>query len=150
MTLTFSTARRHEVAFAAAMTFLAAHEPFKRQPLGPIAGTVSGAIKRSHYVLGIDEGKIVAFVAWALTDLESAQKWLVGDFTPTFEETQDGDTVVLMMGGGVTSKAVMLGIRYVGSLYPGRHYVIKRFGRNKINSGRFPSFRVAPIGTSGT
>ena len=143
MTLRFLKTRRDESAFAAAVTFLAAREPFKRQPLGPIVGTVSGAIKRRHYVLAIDEGQVVGFVAWAMTDQDSARRWLAGDFTPSFEETQEGDTIVLMIGGGTTPKTVMLGLRHVGSLYPGRSYMIKRFGRDKISSGRFVAFRPA-------
>lgn len=138
MTLSFVRTKRPESACTAGLTFLAAREPFQSMPLGSVVNTVSAAIHRGHYVLAVDSGRVVGFVVWAVTDAVTAQRWFAGEATPSFEGRSDGDTVVLMLGVRTDRAAVMQGIRHVGARYPGRRYLIKRYGRKLPRVGRFP------------
>jgi hypothetical protein len=143
MTLRFVRMQRSDSAFAAALTFLAARAPFRTMPLGPIAETIAGAVKRGHYVLAVEDGRVVGFTAWALTDYASGLRWTAGEFVPPYGETLEGDTVVLMLGGGDHPKVALLGIRHIAGRYPGRRYLMNRFGRRGTNRGRFPAVRGA-------
>ena len=116
-----------------------------KQSTGPrIVNHVIASIHCPARCIALEHSRrlVGAFVAWALTDNENARRWLVGDLTPTFEETLEGDTVVLMIGGGTSAKTVMLGIRYVGSLYPGRSYMIKRLVAIKSILAVFRRFKL--------
>lgn len=142
MALTFIRSNRPDSAFTAAITFLAAQKPFDRMPLGPIVATVSGAIQRGHYVLAVEDGRtVVGLTCWALTDYDTALAWSRGQVQPTFEQTCDGDTVMMMMGGGDGPGVALGGLRHIGDRYPGQRYVMNRFDRDRPSLGRFPPVR---------
>ncbi len=146
MALTFIRARRPDTAFTAAITFLAARKPFDRLPLGPIVATVSGAIQRGHYVLAVEGGKtVVGLTCWALTDYDTALRWSRGEAQPSFEETVEGDTVMMMMGGGDGAGVALGGLRHIGDRYPGQRYVMNRFDRERPSLGRFPPAREGEV-----
>lgn len=138
MTLSFVRARRTESGFAAAITFLAARDPFRAMPLGPIAESVSGAVKRGHYILAVETGRVVGLTCWALCDHAMAAAWTAGGPVPDYAQTLAGDTVVLMLGGGDHPRVALQGVRHIAGLYPGRRYFMNRFGRKGTQAGRFP------------
>lgn len=149
MALSFIQARRPDTAFTAAITFLAARGPFDRMPLAPIIATVSGAIQRGHYVLAIEDDKtVVGLTCWALTDHETALAWSRGETQPSFEQTLNGDTVMMMMGGGDGPGVALGGLRHIGDRYPGRRYVMNRFDRARPSVGRFPPAREGAPGAA--
>lgn len=142
MALTFIRARRPDTAFTAAITFLAEQKPFDRMPLGPIVATVSGAIQRGHYVLAVEDDRtVVGLTCWALTDYDTALAWSRGEAQPTFDQTLNGDTVMMMMGGGDGQGVALGGLRHIGDRYPGQRYVMNRFDRVRPSLGRFPPAR---------
>ncbi len=141
MALTFVRLARADSAFAAAITFLAARAPFRTLPLGPLAESVSGAVKRGHYVLAVDAGQVVGLTCWGVTDFETARRWTDGEEVPSYEQTLDGDTVVLMLGGGDSPRVALGGVRHIARRYPGRRYLMNRFGRPGTQRGRFPDVR---------
>ncbi len=138
MTLTFVKPPRAEAAMTAAITFLAAREPFSAMPFGFVVQTVAGAIKRGHYILAVENNRVVGLTCWALAEANTAELWLSGEVMPTYEQTTKGDTVVLMLGGGDHARVALRGIRHIAGLYPGQNYLMKRFGRRLVSSGRFP------------
>lgn len=141
MAIRMSRASRADSGFAALMTFLAARAPFATMRLGEVADTVAGAVRRQHYTLAIEEGRVVGAVLWGVCDHAVALEWMRGVRTPEFADVVDGDTVVLMLGGADHARATATGIRHVASLYPGRRYILNRFGRTGRSSGRFPAAR---------
>lgn len=149
MALTFIRARRPDTAFTAAITFLAGQKPFDRMPLGPIIGTVSGAIQRGHYVLAVEnDTTVVGLTCWALTDYDTAIHWSRGEAQPTFDQALNGDTVMMMMGGGDGPGVALGGLRHIGDRYPGQRYVMNRFDRERPSLGRFPPAREGATGIS--
>jgi hypothetical protein len=138
MSLSFVRMQRSESGFAAVLTFLAARAPFRAMPLGPVVETVSGAVKRGHYILAVEAQRVVGVTCWALADYPIAARWTEGGPPPAYEDTLAGDTVVLMLGGGDHPRVALLGIRHIAGLYPGRRYLMNRFGRHSTNRGRFP------------
>ncbi|MBR0657123.1 hypothetical protein [Plastoroseomonas arctica] len=150
MAIRMSRASRVDSGFAALMTYLAARAPFATLPLGEVAETVGGAIRRNHYVLAVEDGRVVGGVCWALCDHAVATEWLNGGRTPGFADVLDGDTVVLMLGGADHARATVCGIRHVATLYPGRRYILNRFGRTgRHPTGRFPASRPGVPSTAG-
>ncbi len=143
MTLVFRQLARSDSAFAAAIAYLAPRAPFDAMPFGPIADTVSGAIKRGHYILAIENGRVVGFTCWAVTDAKVAEQWMAGELRPTYQQTLGGDTVVLTLGGGEHPRVALLGIRHIAGLYPGMPYWMNRVGRDARKRGRFPPQRMA-------
>ncbi|RYF92072.1 MAG: hypothetical protein EON95_13635 [Caulobacteraceae bacterium] len=142
MALTFIRARRPDTAFTAIVTFLAARAPFDRMPLGPVIATVSGAIQRGHYALAVEDGReVVGLTCWALTDYDTALAWSRGEAQPSFDQTLNGDTVMMMMGGGDGPAIALGGLRHIGDRYPGQRYVMNRFDRKRPSLGRFPPAR---------
>lgn len=141
MTLEFVTTRRTEGGFTAALTYLSAREPFSKLPAGPLVASISGSIRRGHYILAIEDRRVVGVTCWAVTDYETARRWSDGDLVPDYAQTLDGDTVVLTLGGGNYPRVALRGVRHIAGLYPGRRYFMTRFGRAGTKRGRFPAAR---------
>lgn len=139
MTLNIGRLQNPEAAFTAALRFLAGREPFASLPLTSVVDPVAGAIKRGHYVLVSEDGRVAGFTCWALTDSDLARRWAEGAATPTYEQCLTGDTVVLQMGGGTSPRVALQGVRHIAGLYPGMPYVMVRYGRKGTKSGRFPN-----------
>lgn len=137
--LRFVQTRRADAGFSACITYLAARDPFRAMPLGHVSDTVAGAVRRGHYILALDGGRVVGVTLWALADAAVAERWFAGGAWPSFAETQDGDTVILMLGGGEHPRVALQGVRHIAGLYPGRPYLMTRFGRDRTSRGRFPA-----------
>lgn len=136
--LRFVRMARADAGFAAVLTYLAAREPFRSMPLGPIAESVSGAVKRGHYILAVEAERVVGVTCWALTDYDTGIRWTSGGTPPAYEQTLAGDTVVLMLGGGAHPRVALQGVRDIARRYPGMRYLMNRFGRPGTQAGRFP------------
>lgn len=136
--LTIGKLERSEAALAAAVTFMAARQPFRDLPFGAMVSSLSGAVRRGHYVMAVDAGRVVGFTFWALTSADVARRWTEEAYEPTYEEALGGDTVVLTMGGGEHPTVALQGVRHIARLYPGRPYRMVRFGRSGTRVGRFP------------
>lgn len=141
MALTIGRMQRKTDAFAAAATFMAHRKPFSGLPFGPMVDSLSGAIRRDHYVVASEDGRVVGFTFWALASADVARRWTEEGYEPTYEEGVDGDTVVLTMGGGEHPTVTLQGVRYISRLYPGYPYRMVRFGREGTRIGRFPRGR---------
>ncbi|MES2861439.1 MAG: hypothetical protein V4701_08200 [Pseudomonadota bacterium] len=145
MALTIGKLPRPEAALAAAVTFMAGREPFSSLPFGSMVSSISGAVQRGHYMMAVDDGRVVGFTFWAVTSSDVARRWTEEGYTPTFAEATGGDTVVLTMGGGDHPLVAMKGIKHIAKLYPGWTYRMVRFGRVGTKTGRFPGSAVGGI-----
>lgn len=138
MTLTIGRMARQADAFAAAIVFMAGRKPFSELPFGPMVSSISGAVRRGHYVVASENGRVVGFTFWAMTSADVARRWTEEAYEPTYEEGVGGDTVVLTMGGGEHPTVALHGVRHIAKLYPGYPYRMVRFGRQGTKVGRFP------------
>lgn len=141
MTLSIGRMRRPEAAFAAAVMFMAARKPFSTLPFGAMTSSISGSIRRGHYALSSENGRVVGVVLWALTSADVARRWTEEAYEPTYEEGLDGDTVVLTMGAGEHPTVALQGVKHVARMYPGYPYRMVRWGRTGTKVGRFPGAR---------
>lgn len=139
MALKIGRMERPEAAFAAAVIFMAGRKPFSDLPFGRMVETLSAAVRRGHYVVASEAGRVVGFTFWAVTSADVARRWTEEGYEPTYEEGTTGDTVVLTMGGGEHPSVALQGVRHIASLYPGFPYRMVRFGRGgPTKVGRFP------------
>lgn len=144
MALTIGRMERSDAAFAAAVIFMAARKPFSDLPFGRMVETLSAAVRRGHYVVASDNGRVVGFTFWAVTSADVARRWTEEGYEPTYEEGSGGDTVVLTMGGGEYPTVALQGVRHIAALYPGHPYRMVRFGRGgPTKVGRFPVRKTA-------
>lgn len=139
MTLSIGRLQSPEAAFTAAIRFLAGREPFASLSLTSVVDPVAGAIKRGHYVIASEANRVVGLTCWALTDADLARRWADGTAIPTYDQCLSGDTVVLQMGGGTSPRVALQGVRHIAGLYPGMPYVMVRYGRKGVKTGRFPN-----------
>lgn len=138
MTLTLGLMKRADTAFTAILSFMAARAPFETMRLGDVVGTVSGAIKRGHYGVAAEDGRVRGVLLWALSDAQTAERWVTGAETPSFEQASGGDTLVVLLGGADDPRAPSLGFREMARRHPGLRYVMKRHGRPGFKRGRLP------------
>lgn len=131
--------RSETAAFARIAMFMARYKPFRDQPAHRLVDTISGAVRRGHYVVGTIEGRLCGCACWGLSSEDVAQRWLAGTYAPRYEETLDGDVVVLIAGAASHPGATRHFYRYMAGLYPGRAYATLRLGRKRAIFGRFPA-----------
>ncbi|NJC39950.1 hemolysin-activating ACP:hemolysin acyltransferase [Brevundimonas alba] len=80
MELVIGRMQRMTDAFAAAITFMAHRRPFSGLPFGPMVDSISGAIRRGHYVVASENGRVVGFTFWAVTSADVARRWTDEDY----------------------------------------------------------------------
>lgn len=141
MTLKIGQMPRQESAFAAAVVFMAGREPFRTLPFGEMTEAIAGAVRRGHYAIASENGRVVGVTFWAVTTADIALRWTDEGYAPTYEETLGGDTVVLTMGAGRHPSVALQGVRHVARQYPGYPYRMVRHGRAGTKVGRFPALR---------
>lgn len=138
MTLNVGVMTRPDTAFTAILSFMAARPPFQTMRLGGIVRTVSGAIKRGHYGVATEGGRVRGVLLWALSDAATAEGWVTGALSPSFEEASAGDTLVVLLGAADDPRVPGLGFREMARRHPGLPYVMKRHGRRGYKRGRLP------------
>lgn len=125
-----------EVAFSLIANFVAEREPFASGPFGPLVRTVAGCVRRAHYVLAVDENRLVGVLCWAVTSRSVAEAWVSAGDSPPEDAVRDGDTVVVLIGSAETDSVVRAGFKRLAQEYPGRLYVLRRHGRSRHSHGR--------------
>jgi hypothetical protein len=86
---------RPAFALGLAASFLATREPFSQQPAKQFIGTILGQIERKHYLITLEDQKVVGFLGWGLTSYETAMAWAKAERTPSYQDCLEGDTVLL-------------------------------------------------------
>ena len=72
-----------------------------------------------------------------MTDGDTSRRWTIGDITPDYDQTVQGNTFILMLGVGYHRLVALKGIPHIAGLYPGLRYFMKRFGREDYNERAF-------------
>lgn len=83
------------IALGVAVNHLMTKPAFARQPFGTWARILVGQINRGHYVLAMDGAKVVGFLGWAFAPKEKADAWLAGEAALSFEDSRDGDVMLI-------------------------------------------------------
>ena len=138
MPLTVGVMKREDTALAAVLTFMSRRPPFETMRLGEVFGTVAAAIRRGHYGVAAEDGRIRGVLLWALTDAATARRWAGGGVAPSFEEASAGDTLVVLLGAADDPRVPGRGFREMARRHPGLLYVMKRHGRPGLKRGRLP------------
>lgn len=85
-------------AFAAlgrAVSYMMTKPAFAKAPFGHWAKTLTGQINRKHYFFVLRGEAIVGFLGWAFVDEAKAQLWLEGKADIGFDDSLDGDSVII-------------------------------------------------------
>jgi hemolysin-activating ACP:hemolysin acyltransferase len=84
------------VALGLAVTHLMVQPAFANLRFGDWSRVLVGQINRRHYYFAIDEKKQTqGFLGWALTTKDTAEAWLAGRAALSYEDSRDGDCVII-------------------------------------------------------
>jgi hemolysin-activating ACP:hemolysin acyltransferase len=82
-------------ALGVAVTLLMGEPSFARLPFGFWTSILVGQIKRKHYIFASEGKKVTGFLGWARTTEEVAERWLRQKGEITFEQSKDGDCILV-------------------------------------------------------
>ena len=128
-----------------AARLLHTHAPFSNYPFGTFAMTLTGQIRRRHYVFTIRGQKIVGYVGWALCQTEVAEAWMARRATPSAEECRDGPCWVGLTWCAEDRDVVACQASYIRELYPDKKF----HGARDVGGGTTRAVRLADLGPSG-
>jgi hemolysin-activating ACP:hemolysin acyltransferase len=84
------------VALGMAVSFLMTKPVFAQLRFGDWSRILVGQINRGHYRFVTDDSNgVQGFIGWALTTKEKAENWAEGRSTISFEDSKEGECVVL-------------------------------------------------------
>lgn len=119
-------------ALGLALSFLAARSPFASYRAGQIVSSVTGQIRRGHYIFAMRGNRVVGYTGWGLCSSDIAERHLRGEYNPTFYDCREGDVVLLMIIASVDSTALRVMMRFMRALYPEHSYAGKRAIGNEL------------------
>jgi hemolysin-activating ACP:hemolysin acyltransferase len=124
-------------AIGLASTYVAAHSPFGSYRADKLIGSIAGQIRRQHYAFAARDGKIVGYFGWALCSPDIAQAWLKHGQAPTYEQSNQGDVVVVIVAIADDTLVLRQLVAHLRGNYRGKIYMGRRAGRvdNAIRSG---------------
>lgn len=93
------------VALGMAVAFFMTDPVFARLPFGHWSRVLVGQIKRKHFVFILRGETVVGFAGWALASRENAEDWLTGRKDLSFEDSQDGEIIVVNAWKATTEEA---------------------------------------------
>lgn len=82
-------------ALGVAVTQMMADPSFGRLGFGHWSRTLAGMINRKHYLIATEGSQLTGFIGWALTNETAAERWLAGKGEITYEESLEGDCVLI-------------------------------------------------------
>lgn len=82
-------------ALGLSVSYLMTKPAFARLPFGGWSRVLVGQINRRHYMVALMDNKVVGFLGWALTTPELAEIWLKAGRNLSFEETADGEVIII-------------------------------------------------------
>jgi len=117
-------------ALGLAVTYLMVKPAFANLQFGDWSRILVGQINRRHFCFAVDgAGQVQGFMGWALASEEHAKAWAEGRRALTFEDSVDGDCMVINAFAAESTKVTRVLIeeaRLVGrdktALYFKRHY----------------------------
>jgi hemolysin-activating ACP:hemolysin acyltransferase len=88
--------RNRREALGHALALLRDVEPFASYKFGRISASLSGQIRRGHYLFTIENDKLVGYIGWARCSKEVAEAWTAGEATPAYKDCLEGPCMVAM------------------------------------------------------
>jgi hemolysin-activating ACP:hemolysin acyltransferase len=83
-------------ALGLAVSHLMTKPAFARLSFGDWSRILVGQINRKHYCFAVDgDGRVLGFMGWALASEEHAKAWADGTRPLTFDDSRNGDHVVV-------------------------------------------------------
>lgn len=118
------------VALGLAVSHLMTKPAFAKLQFGDWSRILVGQINRKHFCFAVDaDGQVQGFMGWALASREHAEAWAEGRRGLSFEDSRDGDCVVVNAFAANSNKVTRFLIeqarRVFGNkdaLYFKRHY----------------------------
>lgn len=93
------------VALGMSVGFLMNDPVFARLPFGNWSGVLAGQINRGHFLFAVEGTRVVGFVGWALASEANAEAWLAGTRALTYEQSLDGEMILLNVWKALTPQA---------------------------------------------
>lgn len=115
-------------ALGRAVSYMMTKPAFARVPFGHWSKTLTGQINRGHYFFVYEGTRIVGFLGWAFVPEEKAVAWAEGRAEISFEDSVDGDCVVINAWSADTTSVnrfILERLREIGR--DGKRVFAKRF-----------------------
>lgn len=136
------------VALGLTVTHLMVKPAFAKLRFGDWSRILVGQINRGHYCFAIDEkNQIQGFLGWAFTTRDKAEAWVTGRSELSFEDSRQGDCVIINALTVSSSEVGRLMRDAVRSMGPGRLVFFKRHYED--GTVRATRVRIRPAQTSG-
>jgi hemolysin-activating ACP:hemolysin acyltransferase len=114
------------MAIGAACRLMADVQPYAGLVFGEFVKTISGQVRRGHYLFARRDRQILGYTGWALCEEDVAKKWILGQGAPDSDACQDGPVFVLVTLAATEKIATGSLIRACRKLYPGRRAMFHR------------------------
>lgn len=104
-------------ALGIAVSLMMADPSFGRLTFGHWSRILAGQIKRGHYLFAVNEKGPQGFLGWALTSEDKADRWLKGGYDLAYEDSLNGDCLLInawMARTGVANRFLLRQIRSIG------------------------------------
>lgn len=117
-------------ALGLAVSHLMVKPAFANLKFGDWSRILVGQINRGHYCFAVNEkNEVQGFMGWALAAREHAEAWVEGRRGLSFEDSQDGDCIVInawSAGSTGVTRFLLAELRRIGrdktAVYFKRHY----------------------------
>jgi hemolysin-activating ACP:hemolysin acyltransferase len=94
------------LALGLAVNHLMTKPAFANLRFGDWSRILTGQINRKHYCFAIDgNNQVQGFLGWALTSKDKAEAWVEGRGAVSFDDSRDGDCVILNAWAASTPEA---------------------------------------------
>ncbi|MEM8572563.1 MAG: hypothetical protein AAGG56_16880 [Pseudomonadota bacterium] len=114
------------MALGTACRLLAHTQPYAGLEFGEFVRTISGQIRRGHYLFARRGTMMLGYFGWALCEESVAQRWVNGQGAPSSEACVDGPVFVVVTFAARERAATRCLIRAGRRLYPGRTTMFHR------------------------
>jgi hemolysin-activating ACP:hemolysin acyltransferase len=112
------------VALGLAVSHLMTKPAFANLRFGDWSRILTGQINRNHYYFAIDgKNQVQGFVGWALTSKHKAEAWVEGRGALSFEDSRDGDCVIINAWAASTPEANRFLVAQVREIIEGKDTV---------------------------
>lgn len=115
-------------ALGRAVSYMMTKPAFARVPFGHWSKTLTGQINRGHYFFVFEGTRVVGFLGWAFVAEERAVAWAEGRAEISFEESVNGDCIVINAWSADTAgvnRFILEKLREIGK--DGKRVFAKRF-----------------------
>lgn len=85
----------HDIVISAVLRKLAEHQPFRTYSLAVAVNAVMGQLHNAANVMGLRDGKLVAYAGWLRVHKSDAEKWLSGQSDLPVPDWHNADAAIV-------------------------------------------------------